>query len=140
MNYDYAKLKGGSLEYAPNMIEGEDGTQYIPPSVEMLTEYGYKKVVRTPYPQDGKTYKEVYTETGTTIEVAWEELPPPPPTPLDPTVSSLQADVDFLMIMGGYADMGLDDLEGLEDLEEDIPTEETESTELDVETTSETEE
>ena len=120
---NYAKLiNSKKIEYAPSVYEMEEEphTQYIPPSVALCKELGYKKVVMTPYPTDGKSYEIVYSETKTEIHNTWEEIPEPPepPTPLNPTLESLQADMEFLMIMGGYSDLdelGDEDLEGLEE-------------------------
>lgn len=64
----YAKLENNILIYAPNPIT-KDGKNIYNPSNESLLELGYKPVIYSDYPQDGKRYKQGYKETETEIRI-----------------------------------------------------------------------
>lgn len=66
----YGKIENGVLVYASNSLIIND-TRVINPTVEMLLEQGYKPVIRTEYPQDGRHYKQGYEETANEITVVW---------------------------------------------------------------------
>lgn len=78
-NLNFAKLLSETqLEYAPKNVCFED-TWYCPASDDMLRRMGYKKVINTPYPEDGKSYVYYWRETSNNIKKYWEAQPDPEP-------------------------------------------------------------
>lgn len=66
----YGKIEEGVLVYAPESITVGSVT-YKPATEEALTVAGYKPVEYTPYPIDGNTYTESWTEEETKIVQTW---------------------------------------------------------------------
>ena len=66
----YGKLNNGAFISAPKtLIIGDK--KVFNPTAEMYKANGYKPVVNTPYPTDGKSYKQEYIETSDTILLNW---------------------------------------------------------------------
>ena len=96
MNTNYAKfIDSHNLEYAPTNIE-IGTTWYIPGQPEHYIQAGYKEVVNTPYPDDGKYYESSWEEKEEEIVQVWTETDPPPgPEPyVDPILDLQEAVVD----------------------------------------------
>jgi hypothetical protein len=66
----FGKLENKHLLYASNPII-KDGKRIYNPSAELLLSLGYKPVVQTVRPQDGKQYRCGYEETETEISAVW---------------------------------------------------------------------
>jgi hypothetical protein len=72
MNTRFGKLENNRLVYAPSVIVDGD-KQIISNDASVLLKYGYKQIVREPYPQGEIVYKEHYVESDTTITISWAE-------------------------------------------------------------------
>ena len=77
-NRNFGKLNGQSLEYAPQN-ELYNGSWYIPASETILRKLGWKQIVDTPYPSDGKSYTMSWKETAKQIKKVWTRVPDPAP-------------------------------------------------------------
>lgn len=66
----YGKLINGQLEYAP-LNKYQQGVWYIPCPPTLLVKEGYKIVVLTEKPNDGKEYQPAWEETVTAITQVW---------------------------------------------------------------------
>ena len=72
----YAKLINGELRGAPRPLRTERGDVFTnEPAIYF--ENGYKEVVTTQYPQDGKYYVSSWSENDTQIVQVWTETDPP---------------------------------------------------------------
>jgi len=72
MNRKFGKIENNRLVYAPSVIiDGEK--QIISNDASVLLKYGYKQIVREPYPQGEIVYKEHYVENDITITISWTE-------------------------------------------------------------------
>ena len=73
MNTRFGKIENGKLILAPSVIiDGEK--QIITTDASVYLQYGYKQIVREPYPQGTEiVYKENYVENDTTITISWAE-------------------------------------------------------------------
>lgn len=72
----YGKLINGELRGAPRPLKTKQGDVFTnDPAVYF--ENGYKEVVTTQYPQDGKYYVSTWVETNTQIVQTWIETDPP---------------------------------------------------------------
>jgi hypothetical protein len=72
MNTRFGKLENDRLVYAPSVIiDGEK--QIITNDKSMYLKYGYKEIIREPYPQGEIVYRENYVESDTTITISWAE-------------------------------------------------------------------
>ena len=73
MNTIFGKIENGKLVFAPNVITDGD-KQIISNDASVYLQYGYKEIVREPYPQGTEiVYKENYVESDTTITISWAE-------------------------------------------------------------------
>lgn len=73
MNKKFGKIENGKLVFAPSVIIIED-KQIISNDASVYLLYGYKQIVREPYPQGTEiVYKEHYVENDTTITISWTE-------------------------------------------------------------------
>lgn len=70
MNTRFGKLENDRLVYAPSVIIDGD-KQIISNDASVLLKYGYKQIVREPYPQGEIVYRENYVESDTTITISW---------------------------------------------------------------------
>lgn len=73
MNTRFGKIENGKLVFAPSVItDGEK--QIISNDASVYLRYGYKEILREPYPQGTEiVYKERYIESDTTITISWAE-------------------------------------------------------------------
>ncbi len=70
----YGKLVDGELRGAPRPIRTENGDVFTNDPA-LLLQYGYKPIILTDYPSDGKSYIGSWTETETEITQVWTEQP-----------------------------------------------------------------
>ena len=70
----YGKLVGSELRGAPRPIRTENGDVFTNDPA-LLLQYGYKPIILTDYPSDGKSYIGSWTETETEITQVWTEQP-----------------------------------------------------------------
>ena len=70
----YGKLIDGELRGAPRPIRTENGDVFTNDPA-LLLQYGYKPIILTEYPSDGKSYIDSWAETETEITQIWTELP-----------------------------------------------------------------
>lgn len=83
-NYNYGKLiEETVIEYAPINALAR-GVWYCPAPDDVLESLLYKKVIDTPFPDDGKQYTFTWHETSSVIEKVWTPIPDPQPEPLTP--------------------------------------------------------
>ena len=69
----YGKLVNGELRGAPRPIKTADGDVFTnDPAVYLAN--GYKQIMLTDYPGDGKNYISEWTETETEIVQTWMEV------------------------------------------------------------------
>ena len=69
----YGKLIDGELRGAPRPIRTENGDVFTNDPA-LLLQYGYKPIILTEYPSDGKYYTDSWTETETEITQIWTEV------------------------------------------------------------------
>ena len=68
----YGKLIDGELRGAPRPLKTADGDVFTDdPSIYLAN--GYKPIILTEYPSDGKSYTSSWTETETEIIQVWTE-------------------------------------------------------------------
>ena len=91
----YGKLVGGALHGAPRPIRTENGDVFTNDPA-LLLHYGYKPIILTEYPSDGKSYIDSWAETETEITQIWTELPQTDDDPI--------SDSEALEIITGGAD------------------------------------
>lgn len=73
MNRKFGKIENNRLVYAPSVITDGD-KQIITTDASVYLQYGYKEIMREPYPQGTEiVYKEHYVENDTTITISWTE-------------------------------------------------------------------
>ena len=70
----YGKLANGELRGAPRPIKTENGDVFTNDPA-LLLQYGYKPIILTEYPSDGKSYIDSWAETETEIIQVWTEQP-----------------------------------------------------------------
>ena len=70
----FGKLVNGELRGAPRPIKTADGDVFTNDPA-LLLQYGYKPIILTAYPSDGKSYIDSWAETETEIAQIWTELP-----------------------------------------------------------------
>ena len=69
----YGKLVNGELRGAPRPIKTADGDVFTnDPAIYIAN--GYKPIILTEYPSDGKNYVDSWTETETEITQTWTEV------------------------------------------------------------------
>jgi hypothetical protein len=66
----YGKIVDGCFTYAPNPIN-HDRKRVYNPTEAALSELGYKPIVQSECPQDGRHYKHEWVETTTEITSVW---------------------------------------------------------------------
>ena len=92
----YGKLIDGELRGAPRPIRTENGDVFTNDPA-LLLQYGYKPIILTEYPSDGKSYVDSWAETETEITQIWTELPQTDDDPI--------SDSEALEIITGGADI-----------------------------------
>ena len=70
----YGKLIDVELRGALRPIRTENGDVFTNDPA-LLLQYGYKPIILTEYPSDGKSYIDSWTETETEITQVWTEQP-----------------------------------------------------------------
>ena len=70
----YGKLVDGELRGAPNPLKTEESYIFTNNAAIYLAN-GYKPIILTDCPSDGKSYIDSWTETETEITQIWTELP-----------------------------------------------------------------
>lgn len=70
----YGKLVDGELRGAPNPLKTEDSYIFTNNAAIYLAN-GYKPIILTDCPSDGKSYIDSWAETETEITQIWTELP-----------------------------------------------------------------
>lgn len=70
----YGKLVDGELRGAPRPIKTADGDVFTN-DLSIYLANGYKPIILTDYPSDGKSYVGSWTETETEITQVWTEQP-----------------------------------------------------------------
>ena len=92
----YGKLVNGELHGAPRPIRTENGDVFTnDPSIYLAN--GYKPIILTDSPSDGKTYISSWTETDTEIVQTWTEVQQSDDDPI--------SDSEALEIITGGADI-----------------------------------
>lgn len=81
----YGKLVDGELRGAPRPLKTEQGDVFTNDPTVYL-ENGYKEIVTTQYPNDGKYYVTSWSETDTQIIQIWVEIDPPEDIPAEEVV------------------------------------------------------
>lgn len=90
----HAKLINGELRGAPRPLKTEQGDVFTnDPAVYLGS--GYKEVITTNYPQDGKYYVSTWSENDTQIIQTWTETDPP---------EDISAEEALSIITGGEAE------------------------------------
>lgn len=92
----YGKLVNGELRGAPRPLKTADGDVFTNNATIYLAN-GYKPIILTDSPSDGKSYIDSWTETETEIVQVWTEQPQ---TDNDPI-----SDSEALEIITGGADI-----------------------------------
>ena len=92
----YGKLVNGELRGAPRPIKTENGDVFTNDPT-LLFHYGYKPIILTDCPSDGKSYISSWTETETEITQVWTEQPQTDDDPI--------SDSEALEIITGGADI-----------------------------------
>ena len=72
MNTRFGKIENGKLVFAPSVITDGD-KQIISNDASVYLRYGYKQILREPYPQSEIAYAKHYVENDTTITISWTE-------------------------------------------------------------------
>ena len=72
MNRKFGKIENGKLVFAPSVIIDGD-KQIISNDASVYLQYGYKEIIREPYPQGEIAYTKHYVESDTTITISWTE-------------------------------------------------------------------
>ena len=91
----YGKLVNGELRGAPRPIKTENGDVFTNDPA-LLLHYGYKPIILTDCPSDGKSYVSSWTETESEITQVWTEQPQTDDDPI--------SDSEALEIITGGAD------------------------------------
>ena len=92
----YGKLVGGALHGTPRPIRTENGDVFTT-DPNLLLQYGYKPIILTEYPSDGKSYIDSWAETETEITQTWTEVQQSDDDPI--------SDSEALEIITGGADI-----------------------------------
>ena len=92
----YGKLIDGELRGALRPIRTENGDVFTNDPA-LLLQYGYKPIILTEYPSDGKSYINSWAETETEITQIWTEQPQTDDDPI--------SDSEALEIITGGADI-----------------------------------
>ena len=69
--FEYGKVVNGNIEYPPAEFH-ENGMTIVGFTEDFILNHGYKKIVQSDPPDDGKEYIPVYTETENDITVSWK--------------------------------------------------------------------
>ena len=90
----YGKLIDGELRGAPRPIKTADGDVFTnDPSIYFAN--GYKPIILTEYPPDGKYYTESWTETESEIKQIWTAAEPPEDISADEALDIITGGADI---------------------------------------------
>ena len=90
----YGKLIDGELRGAPRPIKTENGDVFTNDSA-LLLQYGYKPIILTEYPSDGKSYVGSWTETESEIKQIWTAAEPPEDISADEALDIITGGADI---------------------------------------------
>ena len=90
----YGKLIDGELRGAPRPIKTADGDVFTnDPSIYLAN--GYKPIILTEYPSDGKSYVGSWTETESEIKQIWTAAEPPEDISADEALNIITGGADI---------------------------------------------
>jgi hypothetical protein len=90
----YGKLVDGELRGAPRPIKTADGDVFTnDPSIYLAN--GYKPIILTDCPSDGKSYVGSWTETESEIKQIWTAVEPPDDISADEALKIITGGVDI---------------------------------------------
>ena len=90
----YAKIENGELRGAPRPIKTENGDIFTNDPA-LLLQYGYKPIILTEYPSDGKSYVGSWTETESEIKQIWTAAEPPEDISADEALDIITGGADI---------------------------------------------
>ena len=90
----FGKLIDGELRGAPRPIKTADGDVFTNDPA-LLLQYGYKPIITTVYPSDGKYYTDSWTETETEITQIWTAAEPPEDISADEALDIITGGADI---------------------------------------------
>ena len=90
----YGKLVDGELRGAPRPIKTADGDVFTNDPA-LLLQYGYKPIILTEYPSDGKSYVGSWTETESEIKQIWTAAEPPEDISADEALNIITGGADI---------------------------------------------
>ena len=90
----YGKLVNGELRGAPRPLKTADGDVFTnDPSIYLAN--GYKPIILTDCPSDGKSYVGSWTETETEIKQIWTAAEPPEDISADEALNIITGGADI---------------------------------------------
>lgn len=90
----YGKLVDGELRGAPRPIKTADGDVFTN-DPDLLLQYGYKPIILTDCPSDGKSYVGSWTETESEIKQIWTAVEPPDDISADEALNIITGGADI---------------------------------------------
>lgn len=90
----YGKLIDGELRGALRPIRTENGDVFTNDPA-LLLQYGYKPIILTEYPSDGKSYVGSWTETESEIKQIWTAAEPPEDISADEALDIITGGADI---------------------------------------------
>ena len=90
----YGKLVNGELRGAPRPIRTENGDVFTNDPA-LLLQYGYKPIILTDCPSDGKSYVGSWTETESEIKQIWTAAEPPEDISADEALDIITGGADI---------------------------------------------
>lgn len=90
----YGKLIDGELRGAPRPIKTADGDVFTN-DPDLLLQYGYKPIILTDCPSDGKSYVGSWTETESEIKQIWTAVEPPDDISADEALNIITGGADI---------------------------------------------
>ncbi|MCI7339134.1 MAG: hypothetical protein MSH46_02720 [Oscillospiraceae bacterium] len=90
----YGKLIDGELRGALRPIRTENGDVFTNDPA-LLLQYGYKPIILTEYPSDGKSYVGSWTETESEIKQIWTAAEPPEDISADEALNIITGGADI---------------------------------------------
>ena len=90
----YGKLIDGELRGALRPIRTENGDVFTTDPA-LLLQYGYKPIILTEYPSDGKSYVGSWTETESEIKQIWTAAEPPEDISADEALNIITGGADI---------------------------------------------
>lgn len=84
----------GELRGAPRPIKTADGDVFTN-DPDLLLQYGYKPIILTDCPSDGKSYVGSWTETESEIKQIWTAVEPPDDISADEALNIITGGADI---------------------------------------------